>query len=61
LLAAKGVQGLVALQYAAPSLTVADYGSATRPQQPGIVEAPSDIELPSGVVLYRDGVPTFPG
>jgi iron complex outermembrane receptor protein len=61
MLAAKGVEGLYALQYAAPSLTVADYGSANVLNIRGVGRSAVDIELPSGVVLYRDGVPTFPG
>jgi iron complex outermembrane receptor protein len=60
-LADKGVQGIVSLQYAAPSLTVADYGSANVLNIRGVGRSAVDIELPSGVVLYRDGVPTFPG
>jgi iron complex outermembrane recepter protein len=61
MLAAKGVNGLYSLQYAAPSLTVADYGSANVLNIRGIGRSAVDIELPSGVVLYRDGFPTFPG
>lgn len=57
----KGVQGIYALQYAAPSLTMADYGSANVLNIRGVGRSAVDIELPSGVVLYRDGVPTFPG
>jgi iron complex outermembrane receptor protein len=57
----KGVDGITALQYAAPSLTVADYGSANVLNIRGVGRSAVDIELPSGVVLYRDGVPTFPG
>ena len=57
----KGVQGITALQYVAPSLTVSDYGSANVLNIRGIGRSAVDIELPSGVVLYRDGVPTFPG
>jgi len=60
-LAEKGVQGIYALQYAAPALTMADYGSANVLNIRGIGRSAVDIELPSGVVLYRDGVPTFPG
>lgn len=57
----KGVNGIYALQYAAPGLTMADYGSANVLNMRGIGRSAVDIELPSGVVLYRDGVPTFPG
>ncbi|HZF16118.1 MAG TPA: TonB-dependent receptor [Steroidobacteraceae bacterium] len=61
MLEAKGVNGIYQLQYAAPSLTMADYGSANVLNIRGIGRSAVDIELPSGVVLYRDGVPTFPG
>lgn len=61
MLAAKGVDGINSLQYAAPGLTMADYGSANVLNIRGIGRSAVDIELPSGVVLYRDGVPTFPG
>jgi iron complex outermembrane recepter protein len=61
MLANKGVSNLVELQYAAPGFTVADYGSANVLNIRGIGRSAVDIELPSGVVLYRDGFPTFPG
>ena len=57
----KGVNNIVELQYAAPGFTVADYGSANVLNIRGIGRSAVDIELPSGVVLYRDGFPTFPG
>jgi iron complex outermembrane receptor protein len=61
MLESKGVEGLYSLQYAAPSLTVAGYGSANVLNIRGIGRSAVDIELPSGVVIYRDGFPTFPG
>jgi iron complex outermembrane receptor protein len=61
MLADKGVNNIVELQYAAPGFTVADYGSANVLNIRGIGRSAVDIELPSGVVLYRDGFPTFPG
>ncbi len=61
MLARKGVEGISSLQYAAPGLTMADYGSANVLNIRGIGRSAVDIELPSGVVIYRDGVPTFPG
>ena len=57
----KEVNNIVDLQYAAPGFTVADYGSANVLNIRGIGRSAVDIELPSGVVLYRDGFPTFPG
>src|SRR6187399_1769908 len=61
MLAEKGVTNIVELQYAAPGFTVADYGSANVLNIRGIGRSAVDIELPSGVVVYRDGFPTFPG
>jgi iron complex outermembrane receptor protein len=61
MLAEKGVNNIVELQYAAPGFTVADYGSANVLNIRGIGRSAVDIELPSGVVVYRDGFPTFPG
>jgi iron complex outermembrane receptor protein len=60
-LEAQGVEGIVSLQYAAPGLTVSDYSSANVLNIRGIGRSAVDIELSSGVVIYRDGVPTFPG
>lgn len=61
MLANKGVSNIIDLQYAAPGFTAADYGSANVLNIRGIGRSAVDIELPSGVVLYRDGFPTFPG
>lgn len=61
MLAGKGVSNIVELQYAAPGFTVADYGSANVLNIRGIGRSAVDVELPSGVVVYRDGFPTFPG
>ena len=60
-LADKGVTNLSALQYAAPGLIIADYGSANTFNIRGIGQARVDVDLPSGVVIYRDGVPTLTG
>jgi iron complex outermembrane receptor protein len=57
----QGVDGLVALQFAAPGLSVTDISSANILNIRGIGRSAVDIELSSGVVIYRDGVPTFPG
>jgi iron complex outermembrane receptor protein len=61
MLADKGVTNITNLQYAAPGLTLAEYGSANVLNIRGVGRSAVDIELPSGVVLYRDGMPTFPG
>ena len=57
----KGVVGLTTVQYAAPGVQIADYASANTFNIRGIGQARVDIDLPSGVVIYRDGVPTLTG
>lgn len=57
----KSVEGLVSLQYAAPSVTITDYGSANVFNIRGIGRSQVDVDLPSGVVIYRDGAPTLAG
>ena len=60
-LAAKGVIGLTTLQFAAPGIEISDFSSANTFNIRGIGQsAQVDIDLPSGVVIYRDqhGVPT---
>ena len=60
-LEAKQVIGLTALQYAAPGIQISDYSSANTFNIRGIGQSQVDIDLPSGVVIYRDGVPTLTG
>lgn len=57
----KGVVDLFALQYAAPAITVTQYGSANVFNIRGIGRSQVDIDVPSGVVIYRDGAPTLAG
>lgn len=57
----KSVFGLTALQYAAPSVTISDLGSANVFNIRGIGRSQVDVDLPSGVVIYRDGAPTLAG
>jgi iron complex outermembrane receptor protein len=57
----KGVVGLSGLQYAVPGVIIADYGSANTFNIRGVGQARVDVDLPSGVVIYRDGVPTLTG
>ena len=57
----KSVYGLTAVQYAAPSVTITDYGSANVFNIRGIGRSQVDVELPSGVVIYQDGAPTLAG
>ncbi|MDP9198328.1 MAG: TonB-dependent receptor [Pseudomonadota bacterium] len=61
LLADKGVLDLAALQYAAPGITVTQYGSANVFNIRGLGRSQVDIDVPSGVVIYRDGAPTVAG
>lgn len=61
MLEARGVTNLYALQYAAPSVTIAGYGSANVFNIRGIGRSQVDIDVPSGVVIYRDGAPTLGG
>ena len=57
----KGVLDLFALQYAAPGITVTQYGSANVFNVRGLGRSQVDIDVPSGVVIYRDGTPTVAG
>jgi iron complex outermembrane receptor protein len=57
----KGVMGLTAVQQIAPGVIIADYGSANTLNIRGIGQARVDVDLPSGVAIYRDGVPTLSG
>jgi len=61
LLESKGVVDLYALQYAAPAVTISGYGSANVFTIRGIGRSQVDIDVPSGVVIYRDGTPTLAG
>lgn len=57
----KGVTELYYLQYAAPSVNISSFGSANIFNIRGIGRSQVDIEVPSGVVIYRDGAPTVAG
>src|SRR5262245_37613990 len=57
----KSVYGLTAVQYAVPSVTISDYGSANVFNIRGIGRSKVDVDLPSGVVIYFDGAPTIAG
>ena len=61
LLDAKGIDDLVAVQYISPSVTVSDFGSANVFNIRGLGRSKVDIEIPSGVVIYQDGVPSLAG
>jgi iron complex outermembrane receptor protein len=60
-LKAKGVTDLIEIQYVAPSVTISDFGSANVFNIRGIGRSKVDIEIPSGVVIYQDGVPSIAG
>ncbi|MFM8534705.1 MAG: TonB-dependent receptor, partial [Acidimicrobiia bacterium] len=60
-LEARGVDDLAQLQYAAPSLNLSNYGSANVFNIRGVGRSKVDIEVPSGVVIYQDGVPAIAG
>lgn len=61
LLEGKGVVDLYSLQYAAPAINVTSYGSANVFNIRGLGRSQVDIDVPSGVVIYRDGAPTLAG
>jgi iron complex outermembrane receptor protein len=61
MLKARGVTDLVDVQYIAPSVTISDFGSANVFNIRGIGRSKVDIEIPSGVVIYQDGVPSIAG
>jgi iron complex outermembrane receptor protein len=58
---ARGVSDLVDVQYIAPSVTISDFGSSNVFNIRGIGRSKVDIEVPSGVVIYQDGVPSIAG
>ena len=57
----KSVYNLTSLQTAAPGITINDYGSANVFNMRGVGREAVDVEIPSGVAIYRDGVPTLAG
>jgi iron complex outermembrane receptor protein len=61
LLEDKNIVNLEFVQYAAPSVKISHYGSANVFSIRGIGRTQVDIDVPSGVVIYRDGAPTIAG
>ncbi len=57
----KSVVNLASLQSAAPGITINDYGSANVFNMRGVGREAVDVEIPSGIAIYRDGVPTLAG
>jgi iron complex outermembrane receptor protein len=60
-LANKGVVNVDALQFAMPSVTVNNFGQGNDFNVRGIGKAEHNTQTTTGVITYRDGVPTFPG
>jgi len=60
-LANKGVTNVDALQFAMPSVTVNNFGQGNDFNVRGIGKAEHNTQTTTGVITYRDGVPTFPG
>ena len=57
----KGVANVDALQFAMPSVTVNNFGQGNDFNVRGIGKAEHNTQTTTGVIVYRDGVPTFPG
>jgi iron complex outermembrane receptor protein len=60
-LANKGVTNVDALQFAMPSVVVNNFGQGNDFNVRGIGKAEHNTQTTTGVITYRDGVPTFPG
>jgi iron complex outermembrane receptor protein len=57
----KGVVNVDALQFATPSVVVNNFGQGNDFNVRGIGKAEHNTQTTTGVIVYRDGVPTFPG
>jgi iron complex outermembrane receptor protein len=57
----KGVVNVDALQFATPSVVVNNFGQGNDFNVRGIGKAEHNTQTTTGVITYRDGVPTFPG
>ena len=60
-LAQKGVLTVDSLQFAMPSVVVNNFGQGLEFNIRGIGKAETNSVSTTGVITYRDGVPTFPG
>jgi iron complex outermembrane receptor protein len=60
-LARKGVGNVDALQFATPSIVVNNFGQGNDFNVRGIGKAEHNTQTTTGVITYRDGVPSFPG
>src|SRR5215469_15187862 len=61
LLQAKNITELDDLQFHTPSLTVTDFGQGNLFNIRGIGKDLTNVQTPSGVVTYWDGIAAFPG
>ena len=57
----KGVNNVDALQFATPSVVVNNFGQGNDFNIRGIGKAEHNTQTTTGVITYRDGVPSFPG
>lgn len=57
----EGIQNLDDLQFHTPSLVVADFGQGALFNIRGVGKDLTNVQTPSGVVTYYDGVATYPG
>src|SRR6478672_5916098 len=57
----KGVSNVDSLQFAAPSITVNNFGQGMDFNVRGIGKGEHNTQTETGVITYRDGVPAFPG
>src|SRR3569623_1454640 len=60
-LANKGVPNVDALQFALPSVVVNNFGQGNDFNVRGIGKTEHNTQPTTGVITYRDGVPTIPG
>ena len=60
-LAVRGIYTVDQLQFISPSFTVSNFGDGEDFNIRGIGKGETNIQTPSGVVVYRDGVAVFPG
>jgi iron complex outermembrane receptor protein len=60
-LANKGVATVNDLQFVAPSVTIDNFGQGIDFNIRGIGKGEHNSQTTTGVITYRDGVPTFPG
>jgi iron complex outermembrane receptor protein len=61
LLKNKNIFSVDTLQFTTPALSVVNFGLGYDFNIRGIGKAEGNVQTPSGIVVYRDGVATFPG